>query len=153
MPAPEPPTADPTDPALHCPTCGYNLTGLPQNRCPECGQDFEHDRLLLAASDKPPPLSMIGWMWCLLTVPTLSGIIFYHPTDTTGHFFLVCFLAPAVLAITLVNSTVFAGRMTDSLSDPTRRQGYRSRMLRSGLWVAMFLWQLTSAVVVAVLML
>ncbi len=27
--------------ALHCPTCGYNLSGLPENRCPECGRVFE----------------------------------------------------------------------------------------------------------------
>jgi hypothetical protein len=32
-------------PSLHCPTCGYNLTGLPENRCPECGLTFSPDEL------------------------------------------------------------------------------------------------------------
>lgn len=31
-----------------CPTCGYNLTGLSESRCPECGSKFTLDELLLA---------------------------------------------------------------------------------------------------------
>ncbi len=26
---------------LQCPTCGYSLLGLPENRCPECGNEFD----------------------------------------------------------------------------------------------------------------
>lgn len=32
-------------PTLFCPQCGYNLTGLPNERCPECGCDFVVDGL------------------------------------------------------------------------------------------------------------
>lgn len=32
-------------PTLYCPRCGYNLTGLTQNVCPECGEGFDPDGL------------------------------------------------------------------------------------------------------------
>jgi hypothetical protein len=32
--------------AIVCPTCGYNLTGLKESRCPECGTQFTLDQLL-----------------------------------------------------------------------------------------------------------
>lgn len=32
--------------AITCPTCGYNLTGLNEARCPECGSKFTLDELL-----------------------------------------------------------------------------------------------------------
>jgi len=27
--------------STHCRACGYNLTGLPEPRCPECGTEFD----------------------------------------------------------------------------------------------------------------
>jgi hypothetical protein len=32
--------------AVVCPTCGYNLTGLREARCPECGSSFTLDELM-----------------------------------------------------------------------------------------------------------
>jgi hypothetical protein len=34
--------------AIVCPTCGYNLTGLKEARCPECGAIFTIDELVAA---------------------------------------------------------------------------------------------------------
>jgi uncharacterized paraquat-inducible protein A len=34
--------------ALVCPTCGYNLTGLRETRCPECGTQFTLNELYAA---------------------------------------------------------------------------------------------------------
>jgi hypothetical protein len=34
--------------AVVCPTCGYNLTGLTEPRCPECGARYTLDQLMAA---------------------------------------------------------------------------------------------------------
>jgi hypothetical protein len=39
-------------PTLVCPTCGYNLTGLREPRCPECGAQYTLDQLLTAQPDR-----------------------------------------------------------------------------------------------------
>jgi rubrerythrin len=33
---------------VSCPSCGYNLTGLNEARCPECGAKFTLDELFAA---------------------------------------------------------------------------------------------------------
>ncbi len=45
------------EPELHCPHCGYNLRGLPEDRCPECGEAFDRQELvrLLTEEDQPLP--------------------------------------------------------------------------------------------------
>jgi hypothetical protein len=35
-------------PVLACPLCGYNLAGLTEARCPECGASFTLEQLVLA---------------------------------------------------------------------------------------------------------
>ena len=35
-------------PALACPLCGYDLAGLKEARCPECGSSFTLEQIVLA---------------------------------------------------------------------------------------------------------
>lgn len=30
---------------MTCPACGYSVRGLPSERCPECGRDFDPDEV------------------------------------------------------------------------------------------------------------
>ena len=39
---------------LVCPSCGYNLTGLRESRCPECGASFTLNELLAAQPSRVP---------------------------------------------------------------------------------------------------
>ena len=43
-------------PVLACPLCGYNLAGLTEARCPECGASFTLEQLVLARP-RPGPQS------------------------------------------------------------------------------------------------
>src|SRR5688500_17127114 len=38
--------------ALNCPLCGYDLRGLPENRCPECGHAFDPEELRQAKLER-----------------------------------------------------------------------------------------------------
>lgn len=46
------------DSGLHCPHCEYNLTGLLQNRCPECESNFDPRQL---AEEKARRASLLRW--------------------------------------------------------------------------------------------
>ena len=45
--------ADDDDDALTCPLCGYDLRGLPEDRCPECGHAFDPASLRDARRSSP----------------------------------------------------------------------------------------------------
>ena len=40
---------------LHCPHCDYDLTGLTEDRCPECGEAFDRELLRKIAANEPIP--------------------------------------------------------------------------------------------------
>lgn len=54
-------------PTLYCPECEYNLTGLTENRCPECGKSFAPGKLARIYSGESQPIGswgrrdQVGW--------------------------------------------------------------------------------------------
>jgi len=98
----------PQDNSLLCPVCDYNLTGLPENRCPECGTPFDLEELAAIARGVPQPLwalqggqvSQVALLWwTTLTAPRSFARRFppVHPAEQAIAYTLACYLVAAVL--------------------------------------------------------
>jgi 4-amino-4-deoxy-L-arabinose transferase-like glycosyltransferase len=63
--------------AFTCKRCGYDLQGLPEPRCPECGTVFdpaERERIL-ARFHAPPPSPRYWWVGVSVAVLVLLGVV------------------------------------------------------------------------------
>jgi hypothetical protein len=71
------------DAELDCPLCGYDLRGLPTQRCPECGHAFDPEELRLAKFEKRQWLfehsrSHLARSWIKTSLATLRPTKFWR---------------------------------------------------------------------------
>lgn len=108
-----PPDTDTDAPHLHCLECEYDLTGLPNTRCPECGTDFDPDWLRMVIAGSPQaaqPVSpddngtWVGFVRMVLTVwytprEFARGFPPRHDPDRATAFSMVCYAIGAAILI------------------------------------------------------
>jgi hypothetical protein len=77
------------DSGLCCLHCQYNLTGLTENRCPECGSEFDPDALRRILSGQPQPIP--GWddgnrSWLFRAFFRICWMTWFHPVQFARAF-------------------------------------------------------------------
>ncbi|MBP7936284.1 MAG: hypothetical protein KA354_16720 [Phycisphaerae bacterium] len=101
----------PGDSGLCCLSCQYNLTGLTENRCPECGREFDPEALRRIFSGEPQPIP--GWddgnrTWFFLAFFRVCWMTWFHPVRF-AQVFPWCVNPHSALSYWFLTRTVMAG--------------------------------------------
>ena len=118
----------------HCSKCGYNLTGLSEFRCPECGTAFDLETKRKSAPSTERILTELLFLPLLFSLPSFCcGLIIL--LETTPGFF------PLVVGVVLILLAYNGDRIRDKVSDhadPVRHRFF-SFVARSNLITLVFL--------------
>ncbi len=93
--------------AFTCRDCGYDLHGLPEPRCPECGSAFDPDERerVLARVGSPQP--KVGRRWIpaaivvLLSLAVVASLVLYRRAASAARIRAVPATAPTSLPVTV----------------------------------------------------
>ena len=59
----------------HCAACGYNLTGLTSEKCPECGSVITPTSTVHCVVYRRPVLAIVGVVFLVLGLTASTGVV------------------------------------------------------------------------------
>lgn len=114
-------------PTIYCPHCGYNLTGLAEHRCPECGREYEPAAVTGDAPGGYESITLHEILYQIGWPPGLFLVTFFLGPFLMGWYARVVILAAAVLLVFygFENALALARRMavTRALKSGTAQSG------------------------------
>lgn len=142
--SPEPKPSSPVDEQLHCPQCGYNLTGIASRRCPECGVRFDRRALMIDPRILGRPLPWPLVPVCIVLPAPLSWLVFiFLFSFGVENFIAIAAFAILPIALLALAARAMARRayqacllLPEKKFDPQSR----SRFVRIGMVLILLYW-------------
>ncbi|MEZ6191557.1 MAG: hypothetical protein R3C45_09745 [Phycisphaerales bacterium] len=101
-------------PTLYCPKCGYNLTGLAEERCPECGERFSRAELAAIGGIRYPslgvPLAVLLLPPIVFTVLSFMAFSVDGSSSSSGPMLSFLFVLMGLCALAGLALSIFTGR-------------------------------------------
>lgn len=101
-------------PTLYCPKCGYNLTGLAEERCPECGERFSRAELAAIGGIKYPslgvPLAVLLLPPIVFTVLSFMAFSIDGSSSSSGPMLSFLFVLMGLCSLAGLALSIFTGR-------------------------------------------
>jgi Kef-type K+ transport system membrane component KefB len=101
-------------PTLYCPKCGYNLTGLTEDRCPECGGGFSRAELAAIGGIKYRslgiPLASLLLPPIVFTVLSFLAFSIDGRSSSSGPMLSFLFVLMGLCALAGLALSIFTGR-------------------------------------------
>ncbi len=116
---------------MFCGHCGYDLAGLDDYRCPECGTPFD------VVAPTASRVSVTDAMVVLVAVPLLSTVLFCSGIASFGERALIPFLFLVATGV-LGTSAWLAGAITQP--DPASGRKSRRQVIRTLLLMFAFMF-------------
>jgi len=107
------------EPEIFCPHCDYNLRGLTEQRCPECGNEFDRELLIKRATIPDQPLPY-GYPYCektsytkiflasLFTPARLGRLFPASPASDDARIYSLCVRAIGICIFAILQAFAYA---------------------------------------------
>lgn len=128
------------DPTLHCSCCGYNLTGLVQERCPECGDGFDRAAMIEVLRNPRP---LVPFLTVAFALGNPAFIVSLATWLCTNHhqfrIWLCAALAAGLCSAIILSRRILIGR---SARSGRMNRGVRHYLAIAGLIIAFLVIEL-----------